>query len=221
MKQGWIYKYKFAIGGIILIAAILVLKKLSKPKKTEMTLGNNSEDIGDGIIVSTPVTKIDAYPLIVVFGGISYATPKWIFAETPKDLLSMAMVAFVPYTMSYVNAKKRIDNYLQTKKIEVNTISIVGFSAGALNVQKVYEKTFKFVGLIDPSSRSEYVSLPFSNNVSMVYNDSNWGGYPEIKKTLPKLSKSIQDGGGDSEKVSLGHAKIPAYFFNKYKNQIV
>jgi hypothetical protein len=96
----------------------------------------------------------------------------------------------------------------------------LGFSAGALNVQKAPQKPFKFIGLIDPSTRSEYVSLPFTNNVKMVYNDANWGTLPKIKEALPKLAQSVKNAGGDSEKVALAHAKIPSYFFNKYKDQI-
>ena len=51
----------------------------------------------------------------------------------------------------------------------------------------------------------------------MVYNDANWGGYPQIKSVLPNLADAINKLGGDAEKVNLQHSKIPSYFFNKYK----
>ena len=121
----------------------------------------------------------------------------------------------------WVCIQKQIDNYLATKGIKTNSVSVLGFSAGALNVQKAPLNNFKFIGLIDPSTRSEYISLPFTNAAKMVYNDANWGSLPKIKDALPKLAQSVKTAGGDSEKVSLSHAKIPSYFFIKHQNEIV
>jgi len=181
--------------------------------------GNITEDIGT-FIYSYPKAKLNNYNLVIIFGGINYANPKWMFTETPKELLSKAIFVFVPYTVSYADAKKQIDEQLAKKGMKFKEVSILGFSAGALNVQKAFRKDFKFIGLIDPSTRSEYINTPFTDNTKMVYNDSNWTGLAKIKEALPKIAKSVENGGGDSEKVSLSHAKIPAYFLNKYKDQI-
>jgi hypothetical protein len=221
--MNWLYKHKYYIGGgITLLIVAIIIYKASRKKEDKIIMeeGNNLETIGT-FIYSYPKTKLETYSLVIVFGGINYANPKWMLNETPKNLLSKAIFVFVPYTTSYVDAKKQIDNQLSTKGIKVGGISVMGFSAGGLNVQKAPQNAFKFIGLIDPSTRSEYVSLPFTNNVKMVYNDANWGSLPKIKDILPKLAQSVKNSGGDSEKVSLSHAKIPAYFFNKYKDQIV
>jgi hypothetical protein len=182
--------------------------------------GNITEDVGT-FIYSYPKAKLNNYTLVIVFGGINYANPKWMFTETPKALFSEAIFVFVPYTVPYADAKKQIDAHLTKKGMKFKEVSILGFSAGALNVQRAFRKDFKFIGLIDPSTRSEYINIPFTNNTKMVYNDSNWSGLAKIKEALPKIAKSVENGGGDSEKVSLSHAKIPSYFFNKYKDQIV
>jgi hypothetical protein len=224
VKSNWLYDNKYFVGlGLTLVIIGVVLYKTRTKKETNKTImeeGNNTEAVGT-LIYSYPKTKLDSYSLVIVFGGINYANPKWMLGETPKSLLSKAVFVFVPYTTPYADAKKQIDSYLATKNIKTNSVSVLGFSAGGLNVQKAPQKDFKFVGLIDPSTRSEYVGLPFTNIAKMVYNDANWGTLPKIKEVLPKLAQAVKSGGGESEKVSLAHAKIPSYFFNKYKDQIV
>jgi hypothetical protein len=224
MKGNWFYNNKYLIGGILIVTAIgvIVYRRLNK-KPTEnniiMQEGNSIEEIGN-LIYSYPKTKLSSYNVIIVFGGINYANPKWMLKETPKELLSKSIFVFAPYTTSYLEVKKQIDATLAKKSITINGLSVLGFSAGGLNVQKTNLKDFKFIGLIDPSTRAEYTSLPFTSNVKMIYNDSNWGGHPKIKELLPKIAELVKSAGGDSEKVSLSHAKIPSYFFNKYKDLI-
>jgi hypothetical protein len=60
----------------------------------------------------------------------------------------------------------------------------------------------------------------YGDNVKMVYNDANWGGFPQIKAVLPTLADLVNKVGGSAEKVNLKHDKIPSYFFDKYKNEI-
>ncbi len=224
-KPNWLYNNKYLIGGgltVAIIGVVLYINRSRKEtdKKVVMESGNNIENIGT-LIYSYPKTKLESYSLVIVFGGINYANPKWMLGETPKNLLSKAVFVFVPYTTPYSDAKKQIDSYLATKGIKTNSVSVLGFSAGGLNVQKAPLNNFKFIGLIDPSTRSEYVTLPFTKVAKMVYNDANWGSLPKIKEALPKLAQSVKTAGGDSEKVSLSHAKIPAYFFTKHQNEIV
>jgi hypothetical protein len=222
MNKNFIYRYRYLIGGGLAFAIIGVFLYKTKSKKESKTIVVEGNDIQtDGsLIYSLPKTKFDSYSIVIVFGGINYANPKWMLTETPKSLLSKAIFVYAPYTMSYDSLSPKLNDFLAKNKILVKDISILGFSAGALNVQKAPQKPFKFIGLIDPSTRSEYVSLPFTNNVKMVYNDANWGTLPKIKEALPKLAQSVKNAGGDSEKVALAHAKIPSYFFNKYKDQI-
>jgi hypothetical protein len=193
----------------------------SESEDVDINEGNTTEK-KSGLIFSKPVTKFK-YPLIYVFGGIEYANPDWMLKQVPSYLLSRAFVVFAPYTSSFDSVKKATEKYLSDNDIEINPkkISITGFSAGGLNVQKALSNDFKLVGLIDPSTRSEYLNLPFSNNAVMSYNDSNWTGYPSIRATLPKLDKVINDSSGIGEKVNLGHSAIPKYFFNKYKSKMI
>jgi hypothetical protein len=209
------------IGGYFIYKKFFMKGQENKKDDDEVTGGNKIEKSSE-LIFSIPDKKGEL-PIIYVFGGISYATPEWMLKQTPQYILSRAFVVFAPYTSSFNSVKTKAENFINSKKINVdkNKVSITGFSAGGINVQKAYNQDFKFVGLIDPSTRSEYLNLPFENNVKMVYNDANWGGLPNIKAVLPKLDTAINTKGGNAEKVKLTHANIPKYFFDKFKNELV
>jgi len=199
----------------------LLFRRKESETSINYIMGNTTEQLGNSIILSLPKTKLESYPLIYVFGGIDYANPKWMLSKTPMDILAKSIVAFVPYTVPFTNANAEVSKYLDKNKIKTKSQSIIGFSAGGLNVQRAMNNNFKFIGLIDPSTRSEYLNLPFGNNIFMVYNDSNWGGYPSIKSVLPKLDEKINSSGGIAERVKLRHADIPNYFFDKFKEKII
>lgn len=222
MNKDFIYRYRYLIGGgltFAIIGVFIYINRNKKETKTVMQEGNNIEEVGT-LIYSYPKTKLESYSLVIVFGGINYANPKWMLGETPKALLSKAVFVFVPYTMSYDTVSSKLNDFIAKNKLLIKDISVIGFSAGGLNVQKAYNKNFKFIGLIDPSTRAENVKKDYGDNVKMVYNDANWGGYPQIKSVLPNLADAINKLGGDAEKVNLQHSKIPSYFFNKYKDDI-
>lgn len=222
MNKDFIYRYRYLIGGgltFAIIGVFIYINRNKKETKTVMQEGNNIEEVGT-LIYSYPKTKLESYSLVIVFGGINYANPKWMLGETPKALLSKAVFVFVPYTMSYDTVSSKLNDFMSKNKLLIKNTSVIGFSAGGLNVQKAYNKNFKFIGLIDPSTRAENVKKDYGDNVKMVYNDANWGGYPQIKSVLPNLADAINKLGGDAEKVNLQHSKIPSYFFNKYKDDI-
>lgn len=225
MNKDFIYKYRYVIGGALALAiAGIVIYKTRTPKKEEpikedFKLGNTTST-ESGLIFSMPVSKFSEYTVVVVFGGISYATPTWIMNQVPKELLSKAMFVFAPYTMTYDNVAQKIKEFVVKNKIVVKNTSVIGFSAGGLNVGKAYNKNFKFIGLIDPSTKKESLSTSYGKNVKMIYNDANWGGYPQVKALLPTLASLVNKVGGSAEKVNLKHDKLPSYFFDKYKNEI-
>jgi hypothetical protein len=222
VNKDFIYRYRYLIGGgltFAIIGVFIYINRNKKETKTVMQEGNNIEEVGT-LIYSYPKTKLESYSLVIVFGGINYANPKWMLGETPKALLSKAVFVFVPYTMSYDTVSSKLNDFIAKNKLLIKDISVIGFSAGGLNVQKAYNKKFKFIGLIDPSTCAENVKKDYGDNVKMVYNDANWGGYPQIKSVLPNLADTINKLGGDAEKVNLQHSKIPSYFFNKYKDYI-
>lgn len=220
------YKNWIIAGGLIMGATIIgyyLFKKDDDEQEQEITNIEEGNKIvnKNGLIFSKPVSDFK-YPLIYVFGGMYYANPEWMLQQIPSYLKSRAFIVLAPYTTSFSNVKKQTEKYLSDNNISINPekISIAGFSAGGLNVQNSYNNTLKVAGLIDPSTRSEYLDLPFTKNAIMVYNENNWG-YPNIKATLPKLDKVINDSDGIGERVNIIHKEIPKYFFEKYQNKFL
>lgn len=201
-----------------LIICIVILQKILSKK--EIIPGNKINNIGE-LIISIPETKFENYSVVYVFGGIDYATPKWLLSQTPNELLYNLIVVFCPFTKSFTDSKSLAEIFFTNNNIALKNVSIIGFSAGAIQVQTAYSDTFAFVGLIDPSTCKQYIKTKFNVKTKMIYNDANWSGYPEIQALLPQLAKKIISSGGETEKVKLRHDKIPAYFFNKYLQTLI
>jgi hypothetical protein len=90
MNNGFLYKNKFIIGGAIALAIVGIIVYKTRPRKKDSTmeedfkLGNTTSKEGD-LIFSMPISKFKEYPIVIVFGGISYANPTWIMKEVEKE----------------------------------------------------------------------------------------------------------------------------------------
>jgi hypothetical protein len=174
----------------------------------------------NGFIITIPDSNSKQFDVVYIFGGMAYATPKWMFNQVPSSILLKNVVIFAPYTSKFSAVKSKLDEILKPKGIKTDSTSMLGFSAGALNVLYRYASNLKFVGLIDPSNKEELLDLDFGKNTYMVYNQSNWGSYPRIKKDMGVLADNIEKKGGTAESVKLSHKEIPAYFFKKFASII-
>lgn len=202
------------IASAVIVLVIFVYKKFVK-RDIQIIESNTKKLLSDGVILSVPNTKYPTQSLIVIFGGMYYANPEWMYNQIPKEGLYKNIVVIAPYTMSLEKAKSIYEPALKDYKIK--DTSVMGFSAGGLQVQKNYSSSWKIAGLIDPSTRTQYVEIPFSDNVKMVYNNANWGGsLSSIGNLQTKLETKIKEKGGYAEKVSLAHEKIPKYFFERF-----
>ena len=219
-------KWLYIAGGILGITIGFIIYKRMKSnksidKKRDFKEGNTITKEGD-LIISVPVTKADKYPINYVFGGIDYANPDWMLKQTPQYILSRSIVVFAPYTKSFDSIN--VDSFLKKNNLQIdsNKRSISGFSAGGLNVQRKFNKDFRTIGLIDPSTKADFLELPFNKNTIMTYNERNWGGnLTYIRELLPKLAKKVSDKSGIGERVDIKHADIPKYFFEKYKDKFI
>jgi hypothetical protein len=123
-----------------------VLDKKPKIKEFDTTTEGMS-------IITTPKSKFESYDIVVVFGGISFATPSFMKQElensTAKDLLYSNIFIFVPYNAKWDDVSMKINRLKEKKKIK--DVSIIGYSAGGTDVQEKYSSKYKFIGLIDPS----------------------------------------------------------------------
>ena len=141
---------------------------------------------------------------LIIWGGMHYATPKWMNQQIPDWMWGQYEIYIVPYGTPLSQIKKDIDP---------KTTGLIGFSAGGLDVLKNYNKDYAFIGLIDPSTKEVYTKVDYNSNTFMIYNDKNWG---DINKSLKKVANQINNTGGKSTFVNLGHSSIPKYFFEYY-----
>ena len=221
--------YKVLIGtaivsAIILIGYVMFKGKLPKKSKTTAPAPHFLTNKTTKRIITNPADQEKTKRnIIVVYGGISYATPNFMYDQlansTAKDLLLTNHCIFVPYNSTWNNVKDSLQQ-IQTK-YSTGEISLVGFSAGGLDVIENYTKDYKVVGLIDNSTNNAALKVNYGKNVIMVYNTKNWGGYLKIKALLPKLATKIKQAGGIAEQVNLSHKKIPSYFFETYKHKFL
>jgi len=180
------------------------------------TPSNSFLKINDGESIIIKPSNKSEFNVLMVFGGMMYANPQWMLEQMPNDILKSYLVFIYPYTTPYSIAYNRVQSYMSKNGYKMKSLSMVGFSAGALNIQSGYDKSLKFFGLIDPSTKSKYEDIVYGSNAHMVYNNNNWGVYPNIKALQPKIAKNIRKGGGFVEEVNKSHASIPKYFFEKH-----
>lgn len=190
-----------------------------QPKVNDYELSKLSSTV----IQTVPKTDFAKYDLVVVLGGISYATPQFMLDELKsskaKGLLYSNIFLFLPYNIAWATAQKYIN---QIKgKYNVRNTSLIGFSAGGTDVQQNYNPAYKLVGLIDPSTNANFASRSYGKNVRMIYNDANWTGrYAGIGRSLVKLEGAINNSGGKAKKVVVRHRSMPKYFYETYEEQI-
>lgn len=174
-------------------------------------------NLGSGSIISLPPTK-GKYPLIIIYGGVAYATPQWMKKQLDSDYQNKAILLLVDYKDNFSRVLVKGKSEIQKNGYSIENTSLTGFSAGGYDVGQNFDTTYKLIGFIDPSLESSFLNLPFGSNVRMVYNDANWTAYPAIKSLQPKVAQKIKDNSGEAIKVNLQHDKIPKYFFDRYKN---
>ena len=196
------------IGGSVLIVGAIMYFFL-RPK------GSDVKKIGE-LIISKPKGKM-RQKVIIIWGGISYATPDWVLGQIPLKVKNNYLLVIAPYTMSLDKVNSTILPYFSNNNINVSQYSLAGFSAGGKKVLDGYSKNYKKVGLIDPSTNSTLSNQNFGDNVVMTYNPKNWGSYPNIKKSFPVLAKNIINGGGKVENIDMKHKEFVKYYFeNNY-----
>jgi len=208
-------KERLIITGVIVAVSFLIFRRFMVKPGVKVIKSSNKKVLAEDVIVSIPETKYPKYDLIIIFGGMYYADPEWMYKQIPKEGLYKNIVVIAPYTISLEKAKSIFEPAIKDYKIK--STSVMGFSAGGLQVQANYSPTWKTAGLIDPSTKSKYLELPFGSNVKMIYNNANWrGNLAGIGTAQTKIDPKIKDEGGYAEKVSITHENIPKYFFEKF-----
>jgi hypothetical protein len=160
--------------------------------------------IGD-CILSTPDKPVDNTACII-FGGIDYATPKWMLSQVPQGLKYRKIILVLPYT-SNIDEAKRILGKTPIK-------SVLGFSAGGYKTWPASGE-YEFVGLIDPTTKKDSLRYHINDKrVHMIYNPKNWG-FPEVVKCQKKAANLML---GNALLLDIDHREMPKEFFRRFGN---
>jgi hypothetical protein len=164
--------------------------------------------IGGGIL-STPDKPVDN-TACVIFGGVSYATPKWMMGEIPQEIKDRKTILVLPFT-SNLDEAKRILGKTPIK-------SVLGFSAGGIKAWPASGE-YEFVGLIDPSTDKNSLRYHINDNrVHMIYNPSGWG--PQYQKIIDSQKEAAKIMKGNATLLNIGHSKMPSEFFRRFGNNL-
>ena len=161
-----------------------------------------------GGILSTPDKPVDN-TACVVFGGVEYATPKWMLTQMPQELKDKKTILVLPFTSDMTQAKRILG------KTPIK--SVLGFSQGGLKAWPASGE-YEFVGLIDPTTKEDSLRYHINDKrVHMIYNPSGWSGFPEVVKCQKRAAKIML---GNAILLNIGHSKMPAEFFRRYGNYL-
>ena len=161
----------------------------------------------EGGILSTPDKPVDN-TACVVFGGVGYATPKWMLSQMPQELKYKKTILVLPFTSDITQAKRILG--------KTSIKSVLGFSQGGLKAWPASGE-YEFVGLIDPTTKEDSLRYHINDKrVHMIYNPSNWG-FPEVVKCQKRASEIML---GNAELLNIGHSEMPAEFFRRYGNYL-
>ena len=134
----------------------------------------------EGGILSTPDKPVDN-TACVVFGGVKYATPKWMLSQMPQELKDKKTILVLPFTSDMTQAKRILG------KTPIK--SVLGFSQGGLKAWPASGE-YEFVGLIDPTTKEDSLKYHINDKrVHMIYNPSGWSGFPEVVKCQKRAAK--------------------------------
>ena len=162
----------------------------------------------EGGILSTPDKPVDN-TACVVFGGVKYATPKWMLSQMPQELKDKKTILVLPYTSDMTQAKRILG------KTPIK--SVLGFSQGGLKAWSSSGE-YEFVGLIDPTTKEDSLRYHINDKrVHMIYNPSGWSGFPEVVKCQKRAAKIML---GNAILLNIGHSKMPAEFFRRFGNYL-
>lgn len=157
--------------------------------------------------------------VLVVFGGIDYATPEWMSSQTPTSISNNRIIIFKSHDSNIEEDGGLLD---ELNELEYNTLEVVGFSAGGRNVFKLANtKKLHFVGLIDPTVPISWSldGFPTDANSILFFNNDNWSGdvLKGIKERQTLLAKAMNEKGMlVVEDKNLKHEDFPKIFFDTY-----
>ena len=223
------------LAGLLALAALLFfLLRLGEEQFTleDIVTGPNRKTVqietqGEWRFVRPKGAK-GRYDLLLVFGGMYYATPQFMMEQSPRELFDKCVLVFAPcrYTGGPGGkaALKRALDWCEKQKLDIRRISVCGFSGGGSDALEVEDSRLYVLGLIDPEPKlpAEPKALEAASKIFLSYRKLNWSGNPsygEVVKFAPfeDLSLVVRRAGGRSAETEIRHKDYPKFFLYKYR----
>lgn len=191
----------------------LLSKKVNIEKEDKKETKRDTKKVNGGTYI-IEMNNPNSNDLTVIWGGYPSSTygANWMKNNGGDKYFSDKNVVY----SNFENSLDTIKNVLSKNGIEdYNIKSVSGFSAGGTQAWKHINDDFDFVGLIDPTTKKDYNSLP--NNVEVISNSGNWGTFPRIAEFLRRLeNKKFKN----VKKINIGHLKMPEKFYELYSDRM-
>jgi len=186
----------------------------------------------DDYIISIPEDVSSPVGLIIFWSGNESAgnSRNTIYKDFPNILLNNNMIIIAKggdgkaRTLTQINDV--VDIFSANKGVSITSTSILGHSAGGIQVFKNYNTSYKFVGLVDPSfsSHSFYTNTVnttlFGSNTHYSYRQANWPTKYSFYEDYPLFETKVKGDGGVAEETGNKHENYTKYFLNKFKDKI-
>lgn len=187
--------------------------------------------LGGNIIVHVPAAAYqDPLPLLLVFGGSHYATPQFMWEQTPEDYFRDAILVYAPCYVKggfgYRPIRERVESFLREEGLKVKQFSVCGFSSGGSDALLANPLDCHAIGLIDPVPETEGGPIRAHSNVILSFRRKNWiysEQYGEAAgfAAFNRLAELLHRAGGTVEEAEVPHKDYPNYFFKRFREQLL
>jgi len=180
-------------------------------KEDKKTTKRENKSINGGTYI-IEMNDSNSNDITVIWGGYPSSTygAKWMKKNGGDKYFSDKNIVYSNFENSLETLKENLSkNGIKDYKIK----SVSGFSAGGTQAWKHINGNFSFVGLIDPTTKKTYDSIP--SNVKVISRWQNWPGYPRIAQFLKQLENK-----GLSKAINLEHLKMPEKFYEMYSDRM-
>jgi len=215
---------KVILTSALIIGAVigghLLWRKWLKKRITHQSFQKETEG---NSIVTIPDTSFKKYDVIIVYGGLTYATPAWMYHQVHSSVPSILygnIVIFVPWSASTSYVNSLVHKYTEGK--DVGAMSMIGFSKGGEPVvDRQSDREWRFIGLIDPAIGWGAEKKNWGKETVFVYGSAPMMEiYESNGRRYSKLAEAVKKGGGTAKNSVSTHSNSPKEFFEQYKFRI-
>lgn len=148
---------------------------------------------------------------LVVWGGISYANPKWVEKQIPQRIFNNYNVVILSYHKDLKSVKKW---FFQKYNFKLTPNILMGFSRGGLQPEKELNGKYEMVCLLDPVLNGSLLNVKRHKNTIIIFNTWTWSH--KYSKKLMSYGKHVSRNFGTWKIEEIDHKNFPTYFFKNF-----